>query len=115
MARRRRLTANAEARDELLAATLWYDAQRDGLGLQLLGAVRECLERIVEGPGVGSIVPGTPAELQARRVQVHRFPYAVVYIDMEDEVRVLAFAHGHMGFFVVLRAESGARYTGDRA
>ena len=35
-----------EAREELLAAAIWYEEQRPGLGDQLLAAVNETLERI---------------------------------------------------------------------
>jgi len=38
----------------------------------------------------------TPAttRLGARVLRVDRFPYSVVFLDLESQVRILAFAHG---------------------
>ena len=40
------VTLHAEATAELEAAALWYDDQRDGLGLQFLAAVDRTIQQI---------------------------------------------------------------------
>lgn len=82
-----------EASAELEDAALWYEAQRQGLGLELVEAIDLALEQIVRWPQIGRRVPRLPADLPVRRVPVKRFPYHVVYLHWEGGVRVLAFAH----------------------
>lgn len=43
--------------------------------------------------GSGAPVPEVAADLLVRRAGVHRFPYHVAYLVIEDEIRVLAIAH----------------------
>ncbi len=89
----RRLTLSAEARQELREAVNWYETRGLGLGRQLLGEARECFHRIETQPETGSLVKGVKDAVGARRVLLKRFPYAVIYIELEAPVRVLAFAH----------------------
>lgn len=83
-----------EAAEELEAAMEWYEARRSGLGSELVAATREALRRVQARPKAWSLVPGVPPELNVRRCLLRRFPYAVVYIEVESEIRVLAIAHG---------------------
>jgi plasmid stabilization system protein ParE len=89
----RKLTFSAEARRELREAASWYEARSPGLGQELLTDARDCLRRIDTQPETGSPVKGVPEAVGARRVLLKRFPYAVIYIELEAEARVLAFAH----------------------
>jgi len=82
-----------EAEEELRAARDWYDEKRAGLGRELVDAAHEAVSRIREAPNVSVPVPGVPTELGARRVFVRRFPYAVVFIELEDALSIVAFAH----------------------
>lgn len=87
------LTLSTQARDELRAAMTWYEEKSPGLGRELLEAARDCFRLIREHPGVGSPVPGVAESVGARRVALKRFPYTVVYVELDAELRVLAFAH----------------------
>ncbi len=89
----RPLTFSVEARRELREAVLWYEARSPGLGQELLAAARDCFRQVVANPSAGSLVPGVPDAVGARRVLLKKFPYAVVYIELEAQTRVLAFAH----------------------
>ena len=82
-----------EAEEELLEAARWYEQHRQGLGLEFLGAIRAAVELIQRDPAGGSRVPGVKDEVPARRIVLRRFPYAVVFLELETEVRILAFAH----------------------
>lgn len=71
----------------------WYEAKSPGLGLELLDEARECFRVIQEQPGAGHPVPGVEPSVGARRVVLKRFPYTVVYVELGEELRVLALAH----------------------
>ena len=89
----RRVRIESAAREELAAAVQWYEEQRPGLGGEFLDSVHEAITRLIETPGIALRVPGCPADLPARRVLVKRFPYAVVFMDSGEELRVIAVAH----------------------
>ena len=59
-----RLRTETEASVELAETALWYERQRN-----------------------------VPKDLPARRAPVRRFPFHVVYLELSDEIRILAFAH----------------------
>lgn len=82
-----------EASAELEDAALWYEGQRQGLGLELVEAVDLALEQIAGWPQICRRVTGLPSDLPVRKVPVKRFPYHVVYLPWEGALRILAFAH----------------------
>ena len=71
----------------------WYAARREHFGVEFLAAVDEAIERILGLPRSGSPVPHMPADLPVRTMAVTRFPYHVVYLEVNDEIRILAVAH----------------------
>ena len=89
----RRLRIEAEVLDELEAPIGWYDEQRPGLGDELLEEVDATFAALERG-AVAS-VPARPGRKRrdVRRLMLARFPYAIVFIEHDDEVRVLAVAH----------------------
>ncbi|WP_224369147.1 hypothetical protein [Hyalangium versicolor] len=88
-----KLTLSVEARRELREATVWYETRSPGLGHELLMAARDCFRRIEASPAAGSLMEGVSADAGARRILLKRFPYAIVYIEIDASVRVVAFAH----------------------
>lgn len=88
-----RFRSEPEASAELGEAALWYEQQRSGLGTEFLEAIDAALEFIARFPHAGTPVPDLPPELPVRRVPVRRFPFYVVYLELSDVIRVLAFAH----------------------
>ena len=90
----RPLSLSVPAQAELREAVAWYEARAPGLGREFLNAARTCFRRISTHPGAGSLIPDAPPEASgARRLRLWRFPYAVVYIELKTELRVLALAH----------------------
>lgn len=83
-----------EAADELADAARWYERHRRGLGRELVAAVRRAFAAISENPQAWSLAPGVSPDFDVRRLPLHRFPFAVVYLELEDEIRILALAHG---------------------
>ena len=88
-----RVRIEPEALEELRAARDWYNERRDGLGRQFVEAASEAVSRIRSMPNSGTPVPGVPLDLEVRRVFVQRFPYSAVFIELEDSISVVAFAH----------------------
>jgi len=78
------LRTEPEASTELAEAAVWYEAKREGLGLEFLEAVDVALEFIVRFSQAGSPVPLVPKDLVVRRVPIRRFPFHVVYVELSD-------------------------------
>lgn len=77
-----------EARFDIFEAFLWYETQREGLGLDF----ELCLEA-----GLNSI-KRTPEilEVRYREIRIHfieRFPYGIHYLTDGDTVRVFGVFH----------------------
>ena len=81
-----RLRAIAEA--DILAAFLWYEERRKGLGTEFRSALDEAFERIGAGPKLYPVL-----HRDTRRSLVKRFPYAVFYRIIGGEVVVVACLH----------------------
>ena len=88
-----RFRTEPEASAELNEAALWYEQRRSGLGIEFLEAIDSALVFIARFPKAGAPVPGVPLDLPVRRVSVRRFPFHVIYLDLSDAIRILAFAH----------------------
>lgn len=82
-----------EASAELEAAALWYESRREGLGVEFIEGFEAVLQQIERWAELGHVVPGLPADVQARRLPLPRFPYHVAYLDWNGVIRVLAVAH----------------------
>ncbi len=84
-----------EAQNELDAAVQRYDHQtgRTEIGTELLDAVAQALLRLAERPASHALANGVRSELGVRRRLLRRFPFAIVFVELEDEIRVLAIAH----------------------
>lgn len=79
-----------EATEELLAATQWYDSEREGLGDELLTEIHNALTSIQETPTLWPIISGSRG---ARRFVCQRFPYIVYYLVRNDAIWIVAIAH----------------------
>jgi toxin ParE1/3/4 len=90
---KKQVRSAAGVKSELKAAARWYEKQRVGLGVELLDAADEAIERIRAHPASGSRLADMSLELAIRQVHLDRFPYLVVYLDLPEEIRILAFAH----------------------
>lgn len=87
------VTFEPEAEAELEAAVAWYDEQADGLGLRLVLAVDGAVARIAAQPSAYPEIPGIQARVAVRRARVWGFPYSVAFVELDDELRVIAVAH----------------------
>jgi plasmid stabilization system protein ParE len=78
------------ARRELDEAAAYYDAERAGLGERLHAEFHSAAARIAEHP---LLYP--KAARDARKCNVRKFPYAIVYRFREGVVTIVAFMHLH--------------------
>ena len=77
-----------DARQELRAATQFYEGEAAGLGRELIHEVRVVLGRIGQWPASGAFEGD-----DIRRVVLARFPFTVVYQVLDDVVVVVAVMH----------------------
>ena len=77
--------ALAEAR----AAYDWYVTKNSGAAEAFLDELGQAIEQIGMFPGAGS-----PHVSGTRRYVMRRFPFSVIYRDLERMVEVVAVAHG---------------------
>jgi plasmid stabilization system protein ParE len=80
-----RVTFNELAERELNDAAHFYEYEQSGLGEAFIDEIRRCADAIAEHPEAGPIVLGI-----VRRRLCARFPYARLYSNKGDEIRVLA-------------------------
>ncbi len=88
-----RVHFEAGAEIEYLQAFRWYERRRDGLGVEFLDEIDATVLRVVEAPSSGAAVPRLPPDLPVRRLATRRFPYHVIYLVGDEELRILAVAH----------------------
>ncbi|MBI4662085.1 MAG: type II toxin-antitoxin system RelE/ParE family toxin [Verrucomicrobia bacterium] len=85
-----RVVSHPEADQELEAAALWYEQQQPGLGEDFLQEYEAALIRIVQAPERWHRIRG-----DNRKLNLHRFPYAVVYQAKADALHIKAVMHLH--------------------
>lgn len=84
---------NSEAEEEIRAAILWYENEREGLGPELWDEVQATVSLISEYPDIGSAVHRARTRGIVRRVPLRRFPYFVVYRERPQHIELIALAH----------------------
>jgi hypothetical protein len=83
-------THHPEAEQELEAAAVWYEEQKPGLGHAFLEEFERTLLRIEADPKRWRIVKGNN-----RKINLHGFPYAVIYSLKTDVIFITAVMHLH--------------------
>jgi hypothetical protein len=85
-----RVESHPEADQELEAAALWYEDRHPGLGSDFLDDFEATLRRIVSAPERWRLF-----HRNNRKLNFHRFPYAIVYEVRADILYVKAVIHLH--------------------
>ncbi len=78
-----------EARAEFDAAAVYYEQQREGLGLEFQEEVEAGVERIQQFPGSFPL----HGQTGRRKHVLHRFPYTIFYLELDDSIWIAAVAH----------------------
>ena len=76
------------AREELLEARAWYDAQQPGLGDEFALSVDAAMGRIGAQPSAYPRIRG-----EVRRAVLLEFPYAIFYRPHAEMIEVIAVFH----------------------
>ena len=85
-----KLIFHPEAYDEMLESARYFEAKTPRLGFDLIGAVRESAQRILQFPTSG------PIERAAiRKCLVHGFPFTILYEVHSDHIFIAAVMHQH--------------------
>lgn len=79
-----------EADQEYLSALAWYKERSLTAALDFESEFQRGVSAIAEAPERWPIYFS-----RYRRYVLHQFPFSIVYRDLEEEVFVLAVAHGH--------------------
>ena len=83
-----RVVSHPEAGEELAAAARWYDERQPGLGDAFLDQFERALRRIVAEPERWRRIRGNN-----RKLNLNRFPYAIIYSVGADVLYVKAVMH----------------------
>jgi len=78
------------AADELKETVKYYNNESPGLGERFLLTVIETIGRIQQYPSAWH-----PFTKNTRRCQVPKFPYGVIYQELEEEILIVAIANLH--------------------
>jgi plasmid stabilization system protein ParE len=84
-----RVVFRPQSQAELLEARDWYEVRQKGLGVEFSAAVDATVSNISEQP---LVYPRVHNEI--RRAILQRFPYAVFFQLLENEIVILAVTHG---------------------
>ena len=76
------------ARADLVEAVRWYDTHAPQVVPQFRDALRTALSRIAENPK-----QFPPSFKNTRRALLRRFPYIIVFREMQDAIYVVAVFH----------------------
>lgn len=85
-----RIAIHPEAEQELSAAALWYEERQAGLGGDFADEFETTLHRIVCEPARWRVFQG-----DNRKLNFHRFPYAIVYSMQGESIFLKAVMHLH--------------------
>jgi toxin ParE1/3/4 len=77
-----------EAEAELVEVVEWYDDKRKGLGGEFRREFKEVLKRVRAHPKWFRM-----DEDGLRYASLTRFPYAIIFLELDDQVWIAAVAH----------------------
>jgi hypothetical protein len=83
----------AQAARELEEAAAWYENEHDGLGTRLLDEFDRAVRLLQDDLPPLTPLIGEAGGLGAKRLLLHRFPFSIVVVDLDEELIVVAVAH----------------------
>jgi toxin ParE1/3/4 len=84
----------ATAQTEFEEAAGWYEAQREGLGLELIAEVDRVLVPFAHEQSFATAPIATVRGGDVCREFVDRFPYVVLFVETDDQRRVIMIRRG---------------------
>lgn len=80
---------DSEANDEYRGAASYYEARREGLGDEFTDELEQALQRIAQMPQ--RFPAYDPSGV--RKCVLRRFPYNLIFVELDDRIWVAAVAH----------------------
>ena len=84
----------AIAQTEFEEAAVWYEGQREGLGLEFIAEIDRVLTRISHERSFSTAPIATVPGGVGRREFVDRFPYVIVFVETSDLRKVIMIRRG---------------------
>lgn len=81
------------AESEIREYLQWYEAERSGLAGRLWSEIQDIVQVISEYPSAGSVIPRIRGVKGVRRFPLRRFPFFIIYRELDDYVELVALAH----------------------
>lgn len=88
-----KVKVHPEAAQELEEAAAWYESEQLGLGARLIEAFDHALALLSEPNPPLTPMLGQAAQLGAKKLILHRYPFSLVTIRASDTIIVVALAH----------------------
>ena len=85
------VTLHEATEAELAEAMRYYEQQRTGLGGEFRREFEAALARVRQNPKTCAVED----ESGVRYCPLHRFPYTLVYVELDDRIWIAAVAHQH--------------------
>jgi toxin ParE1/3/4 len=85
----KRVIFHSEAEWDLHQGIIFYERERPGLGRELRQEVEATVRRIQQNPRAFPL----QADKETRKGLVRRFPYTIIFIDLEEALWIVAVAH----------------------
>ena len=77
-----------EAEEELIKAASYYEQQQSGLGVKFIREIHRACNLVSVSPKAA-----TKVRKEIRRRLVRRFPFSVLYQEVDGSILVIAIAH----------------------
>lgn len=84
---------HADALDEYRAAATWYETKRPGWGDVFMGAVDAAIQSLLDPAFNWGFYQDRRREPQVYSRSIAGFPFKVIYLVVDGQVFVLAYAH----------------------
>lgn len=84
----------AVAQTEFEDAAVWYETQREGLGLEFIAEIDRVLSRVAHQAKFATAPIASVEGGVVRREFVERFPYVVLFVETNDQRRVIMIRRG---------------------
>lgn len=87
------IQVSKEAARELEEAAAWYEKEQAGLGNRLMDAFEHAIQLLREPNPPLTPVQGKAAHLGGKKLILHRFPFSLITVQIDQTITVVAFAH----------------------
>lgn len=87
------LRFSPESVEELAEAAAWYAAQRPELAELFLEEAARALRSVQTRPSSFPRLRDLSPDLAVRRALLAKFPYAVLFLELDSDIRIIAVAH----------------------